>query len=122
MSQVAEKKDDKCQDRILETLEALKTEVAQVKSQLKERSQATEQANPPQVIQETRNERKNTPKCSQCQASGEARCFHCYIFVEVITIRRSWMSTKQWPKCFKLCSLLFKTVPETALEGSQGQL
>ena len=81
VSRVAEEKNDKGQDKILETLEALKIEVAQVKSQLKERNQETEQASPPQGVQlqETGNQRKNTPKCSQCQATGNVRCFHCYI-------------------------------------------
>ena len=81
VSRVAEEKNDKGQDKILETLEALKVEVAQVKSQLKERSQETEQASTPQGVQlqETGNQRKNTPKCSQCQANGNVRCFHCYI-------------------------------------------
>ena len=81
VSRVAEEKNDKGQDKILETLEALKIEVAQVKSQLKERSQETEQTSPPQGVQpqETGNQRKNTPKCSQCQAAGNVRCFHCYI-------------------------------------------
>ena len=73
VSRVAEEKNDKGQDKILETLEALKIEVAQVKSQLKKRSQETEQASPPQGVQlqETRNQRKNTPKCSQYQATGK---------------------------------------------------
>ena len=82
VSRVAEEKNDKGQDKILETLEALKIEVTQVKSQLKERSQETEQTSPPHGVQlqETGNQRKNTPKCSQCQATGNVRCFHCYIW------------------------------------------
>ena len=81
VSRVAEEKNDKGQGKILETLEALKIEVAQVKSQLKKRGQETEQTSPPQWVQlqETGNQRKNTPKCSQCQATGNVRCFHCYI-------------------------------------------
>ena len=79
VSQVAGKKEKKCQDKFLETLEVLKTEVAEVKSQLKERNQDPEQTNPPHGMQETGNQRKNVSKCSQCQVSGNARCFHCYI-------------------------------------------
>ena len=77
VSRVPEEKNDKGQDKILETLEAPEIEVSQVKSQLKERSQETEQASPPLVVQlqETRNQRKNTPKRSQCQATGNVRCF-----------------------------------------------
>ena len=81
VSRLAEERNDKGQDKILETLEALKIEVTQVKSQLKERCQETEQTSLPQGVQlqETGNQRKNTPKCSQCQATGNVRCSHCYI-------------------------------------------
>ena len=84
VSQVAEKVNDKSEDRILKTLEALKAEVAQVKSQLKDTSikQETEQAQSPhpQTPGDTGNQRKSTPpKCLQCQASGNDRCSHCFI-------------------------------------------
>jgi len=80
VSQVTQEKDEKCQDKILETFEALKTEVAQVKShELKERNQDPEQVDPSHRMQDTGNQRKNVSKCSQCQASGNPRCFHCYI-------------------------------------------
>ena len=87
MSQVAEEKNDKGQDKILETLEALKIEVAQVKSQLKERSQETEQTSPPQGVQpqETGNQRKNTPNVHSARQLELLGVF-IVIFVEVITI------------------------------------
>ena len=64
VSRLAEERNDKGQDKILETLEALKIEVTQVKSQLKERCQETEQTSPPQGVQlqETGNQRKNNSK------------------------------------------------------------
>ncbi|CAB4028215.1 Hypothetical predicted protein [Paramuricea clavata] len=80
VSQVAEKAES--QDKILKTLEALKVEVAQVKSQLKDINQETEQArlpNSPAPV-DTRNQRINTPpKCLQCQTSGNDKCSHCFI-------------------------------------------
>jgi hypothetical protein len=80
VSQVAEKAES--QDKILKTLEALKVEVAQVKSQLKDINQETEQArlpNSPAPV-DTRNQRRNTPpKCLQCQTSGNDKCSHCFI-------------------------------------------
>ncbi|CAB4033447.1 Hypothetical predicted protein [Paramuricea clavata] len=78
--QVAEKAES--QDKILKTLEALKVEVAQVKSQLKDINQEIEQArlpNSPAPV-DTRNQRRNTPpKCLQCQTSGNDKCSHCFI-------------------------------------------
>ena len=75
--------DGKSQDRIiLKILKALKVEVAQVKSQLEDINQETEQARlpNPQTSKDIENQRKNTPpKCSQCQASGNDRCTHCFI-------------------------------------------
>jgi hypothetical protein len=80
VAQVAEKAES--QDKILKTLEALKVEVAQVKSQLKDINQETEQArlpNSPAPV-DTRNQRRNTPpKCLQCQTSGNDKCSHCFI-------------------------------------------
>ncbi|CAB3993872.1 Hypothetical predicted protein [Paramuricea clavata] len=80
VSQVAEKAES--QDKILKTLEALKVEVAQVKSQLKDINQETEQArlpNSPAPV-DTRNQRRNMPpKCLQCQTSGNDKCSHCFI-------------------------------------------
>ena len=74
VSRVVEEKNDKGQDKILETLETLKIEVAQVKSQLKERSQETEQTSPPQGVQPTRDWKPEKEHSKMFTVPGDWKC------------------------------------------------
>lgn len=75
---------NKSQDELLKALEAIKVEVAEVKSKLKDMNQESEEARGKKSRQEKPDDRRNQyrktqPKCSKCQVNQEDRCSHCFL-------------------------------------------
>lgn len=82
-----EKKENQSKDELLVTLQAIKSEVAQLKNKWRVSNQDTEQTHsqveeaPTQEQPDNRRnrDRKSPPRCSSCQENKKDRCSHCFL-------------------------------------------